>query len=106
METSKLGCGEFVFSGHAVQRMFERGIRQEMVIEAIRQGEIIARYEDDQPYPSYLVHGIVQQSSRFMPPWPGMPREIGASSLRYTGRIRRNGVMTSGRGGNDEMCHL
>ena len=37
-------CKIINFSGHAVQRMFERGIREKDVIEIIKTGEIIPSY--------------------------------------------------------------
>ena len=42
-------CKRISFSGHAVQRMFERGIREKDVIEVIKTGKIIASYPDDDP---------------------------------------------------------
>lgn len=48
---------EVLFSSHAIQRMFDRGITTEDVLSIVRAGEIIADYPDDQPYPSYLVLG-------------------------------------------------
>jgi hypothetical protein len=52
-------CERVVFSGHAVRRMFERGITTEPVLEVIAVGEIIAEYDDDTPHPSRLLSGIV-----------------------------------------------
>jgi hypothetical protein len=50
--------GGIVFSRHARNRMFEeREIRPGEVIEAIRGGEVIEEYLDDEPYASYLVFG-------------------------------------------------
>ena len=51
-------CKRISFSGHAIQRMFERGIRKKDVIEVIKTGEIIASYSDDDPYPSFLMLGF------------------------------------------------
>lgn len=47
------------FSGHAVQRMFERGIGRDDVLAVIAHGETIAEYADDKPYPSRLLLGSV-----------------------------------------------
>lgn len=47
----------FHFSGHAVQRMFARQIPATAVIDTINNGEIIARYPEDIPFPSFLVLG-------------------------------------------------
>lgn len=52
-------CKEVKFSGHAIQRMFERKLDKQAVIEVIRSGEIIAEYPNDVPYPSYLILGFV-----------------------------------------------
>lgn len=54
-----MDCRQIVFSGHAVQRMFERGIRAADVRTALRSGELIAEYPDDTPYPSSLVLAFV-----------------------------------------------
>ncbi|MHB1416006.1 MAG: DUF4258 domain-containing protein [Chloroflexota bacterium] len=48
-----------VFSGHAVQRMFERGIQVDDVRAVLATGEVIAEYPDDRPYPSRLILGWV-----------------------------------------------
>jgi len=48
---------EFYFSGHAIQRMFARKIAETDIITVIRNGEIIARYPDDKPFPSCLLLG-------------------------------------------------
>ena len=56
-----MNCSEVAFSGHAVQRMFERSIEKQAVIEIIRSGEVIAEYPDDKPYPSFLLLGFVDQ---------------------------------------------
>ena len=50
-------CVRLVFSGHAVQRMFERGIGRDGVEEVVAGGEAIAEYPDDSPYPSRLMLG-------------------------------------------------
>ena len=43
------------FRVHAVRRMFERGISEADVHEALSAGEEIAVYPDDLPYPSRLL---------------------------------------------------
>ena len=40
---------------HALQRMFERSITRDEVKQAILNGKIIEEYEDDYPFPSFLV---------------------------------------------------
>lgn len=52
---NEVDCKEVIFSGHAVQRMFERGIDQKYVLSALRMGEVIEAYPDDIPYPSVLL---------------------------------------------------
>ena len=42
---------------HAIQRMFERGIREEDIQAALTVGEIVENYPDDTPYPSTLLLG-------------------------------------------------
>ena len=54
-----MDCKRVVFSGHAIQRMFERGISRDGVLAVIVQGETIAEYADDNPYPSRLLLGFV-----------------------------------------------
>ncbi|MFO1479418.1 MAG: DUF4258 domain-containing protein [Turneriella sp.] len=45
----------FEFSGHALQRMFEREITIEAVKTAVVSGEVIAEYPDDRPLASRLI---------------------------------------------------
>jgi hypothetical protein len=40
--------------------MFERGISRDGVLAVIAQGETIAEYTDDRPYPSCLLLGFEQ----------------------------------------------
>jgi hypothetical protein len=54
-----INCRETSFSGHAIRRMFQRSITTGDVSHVLRTGEIIARYPEDQPLPSYLVLGMV-----------------------------------------------
>jgi len=51
-------CHTLVFSGHAVQRMFERGVTETEVRGVIEAGEVIASYPDDRPYPTCLMLGF------------------------------------------------
>ena len=48
----------FRYTRHAVQRMAERCLGVEKVEEIIQSGTIIARYEDDKPFPSCLILGF------------------------------------------------
>ncbi|MFH0958366.1 MAG: DUF4258 domain-containing protein [Pseudomonadota bacterium] len=53
-----MNCNQIWFSGHAVERMFDRSIRQDEVTEVVRLGEVIADYPDDEPFPSRLLLGF------------------------------------------------
>lgn len=53
-----MNCNHVSFSGHAVRRMFQRGIKRQEVTEVIATGEIIANYPDDQPHPSFTLLGF------------------------------------------------
>ena len=44
---------------HALQRLFERSISEEDIEYAIDNGNVISEYPDDKPYPSVLVHCMV-----------------------------------------------
>jgi len=44
----------------AVRRMFERGISTQDVKNALKTGEVIVNYPDDNPYPSRLILGFVK----------------------------------------------
>lgn len=46
---------------HAVQRMAERGIREEDVARVIVEGKEIESYPDDRPYPSRLLLGWIER---------------------------------------------
>jgi hypothetical protein len=52
-------CEQVAFSGHAIQRMFQRGIGRDAVLAVVARGETIAEYADDKPYPSRLLLGFV-----------------------------------------------
>jgi len=47
----------FIYRTHAIERLFEREISDDDVIECVKNGEIIESYLDDKPYPSFLVLG-------------------------------------------------
>jgi hypothetical protein len=42
---------------HAVQRMFERNISENDILEVLKHGQVIQEYPDDTPYPSKLLMG-------------------------------------------------
>jgi len=45
------------FSEHALRRMFEREIARKDVRDVVENGEAIAEYPDDRPFPSRLLFG-------------------------------------------------
>lgn len=47
-----------VFRVHAVQRMFERGISERRVRQALEAGDIIEDYSAEMPEPSRLILGF------------------------------------------------
>jgi hypothetical protein len=55
-----MDCGEVKFTGHAIQRMFERSINVDDVLFVIGSGEVIAEYPEDTPFPSYLILGFIK----------------------------------------------
>ncbi len=48
---------KIVYRVHAVSRMFERGITEAEVDKVLSEGDEIAAYLDDLPYPSRLLLG-------------------------------------------------
>jgi len=54
-----MDCRQIIFSGHAIRRIFERGIAVSGIREILRVGEIIADYPDDHPLPSFLILGLI-----------------------------------------------
>ena len=50
---------QIIFSGHAIRQMFHREITKNEVIEVIENGQAIIDYPDDNPYPSCLMFGKV-----------------------------------------------
>ena len=58
----RLKCNAVFFSGHAFERMFERGILEADVVQVVRQGSIIESYPEDSPYPSCLLMGVVNKT--------------------------------------------
>ena len=52
-----MDCAEIRFSGHAVTRLYERGLSKDDVLQALKHGELIVDYPDDKPYPSRLILG-------------------------------------------------
>ena len=50
--------GRIEWSGHALQRMLERGVSRESIKHIICYGENIESYPDDQPFPRALFFGM------------------------------------------------
>jgi hypothetical protein len=50
---------KLIFRNHALKRMFERRIEIEDVKLVIETGKIIQDYPEDQPYPSYILLGWI-----------------------------------------------
>jgi hypothetical protein len=48
---------KIIFRVHAVQRIFERRIGEDVVRQAVLHGETSEEYPDDRPYPGSLVLG-------------------------------------------------
>ena len=53
-------CERVIFSGHAIQRMFQRSVSRDAVNAVISGGETVADYPDANPYPSRLLLGFVE----------------------------------------------
>ncbi|MCH8021344.1 DUF4258 domain-containing protein [candidate division KSB1 bacterium] len=54
-----MDCKQVKLSAHSIQRMFEREVSKKSVSYVIINGEIIAEYPNDTPYPSYMILGFV-----------------------------------------------
>ena len=50
----------FVISNHAKVRMFQRNVSTDDVKEIVLKGEIIEEYMDDEPCPSALMLGLLE----------------------------------------------
>lgn len=50
-------CERIVFSGHALRRMFERGVTVADVTNVLNNGEAITGYPNDLPFASALMLG-------------------------------------------------
>jgi hypothetical protein len=51
-------CSGVRFTRHALERMFERAVSPALVLRVIAEGEVIASYPDDVPFPSVLILGF------------------------------------------------
>lgn len=54
--------GKVKFSIHAQERIDERKVLISEIEKVISTGEIIEKYPDDKPYPSYLILGYVRNN--------------------------------------------
>ncbi len=52
-------CKTISWRKHALERMFQRGISRSDVKEVLHSGQVIESYNDDKPYPSFLLFLIV-----------------------------------------------
>jgi hypothetical protein len=48
-----------VFSDHIISQMFRRNISLDEVKIILDNGEVIKEYQEDEPYPSFLLFGII-----------------------------------------------
>lgn len=55
-------CSAVRFTGHAFERLFSRAISPDSVLRIIREGEMIASYPDDTPFPSVLILGFEKRA--------------------------------------------
>ena len=53
--------GRLVFRVHAIQRMYQRRINEDIVRHVLATGEVIEEYPKDVPFPSRLVLGWIGQ---------------------------------------------
>lgn len=53
-----MNCERFIYSRHALTRIFDREISPSELEAAVAFGEVIADYPDDQPFPSALLLGF------------------------------------------------
>jgi len=49
---------EIEYRIHATRRMFERNIHEDDVETVLKEGNVISQYDDDLPFPSFLINGI------------------------------------------------
>lgn len=50
-----------IFSAHAIQRMFERCLTKNDVLNVLDKGKVIKSYPEDKPHPSHLVLGFADE---------------------------------------------
>ena len=52
-------CTEIFYTGHVLKKMFAKNISSENVRYVIEKGEVIKSYEEDKPYPSFLMLAFI-----------------------------------------------
>ena len=52
-------CNRIFFSDHIISQMFRRNISLDEVKFILDKGEVIKEYQDDKPYPSFLLFGLI-----------------------------------------------
>ena len=52
-----MDCSAIRFTRHAFERLFARAVPPDSVIRIVKEGEAIASYPDDVPFPSVLMLG-------------------------------------------------
>ena len=58
-----LNYDKIIYTGHSIQRIFERGIEPEEIEKSLVKGEIIEDYPGDKPYPSFLLLNYVNDEA-------------------------------------------
>lgn len=53
--------GDIMWRKHAAEKMIQRGILRQEVIDTLESGECIQIYEYDKPFPSALFLGFIEQ---------------------------------------------
>ncbi len=84
--------GDVLWHHHALERLLERGISRAEVLHVIAQGEVIERYPEDRPLPSYLIMHIGEEQLRTL-------RQSNATSSQCTARSSSISRQTSRREG-------
>jgi len=51
-------CSAVRFTRHAFERLFDRAIPPDAVLRIVEEGEVIASYPEDLPFPSVLILGF------------------------------------------------
>ena len=74
---SPMNCDHVMFTGHAVQRMFERRIQKGQIRDLLESGEVIAEYPNDVPLPSSLLLGFLgDRPIRMVVAFDDLPRPV------------------------------